>query len=87
MSLQTYGWLILLFPLAGAILIALTLQAAAAARRTACIGTLAIALVVRLPRSARCSTLAGPRRGGAPGRLGRRGTTRTRSASTRSSRS
>ena len=76
------AWLVLLFPLAGTIVIALgfrVLPGRAVGRRSAPLAIAAafVAAVVDVHRA------AGPRRGGAPGRLRRLGLRRTRSASTR----
>ena len=71
MSVETYGWLILLFPLGGTVLIGLGWRAAAVAR-AGWIGTLAIA-ARSSARDPRADRAPGPRRGGAPGRRGRVG--------------
>ena len=84
MSLQTFGWLVLAFPLAGCVLISLTYKLPLG-RLHGVIGTLAIALsfaaaigaFLELSRSARRSARSSPSGG----------TTRSPAASTRRSRS
>ena len=69
MSVQTFGWLILLFPLAGCLVISLGYKLWGE-RAPGVIGTVAIAALVRL-RDRRADHAPGPRPGGAPGRHGR----------------
>ena len=67
MSLTTSGWLILIFPLAGAILIGLTSKLLPS-RVHGVLGTLAIFLSF-LCGGQHAAGAVGSRRGGAPGRL------------------
>ena len=85
MSITTYGWLVLIFPLAGAILIGLTFKALPQ-RVHGVIGILAIFLAF-LSAVGMLIKLGDRSRGAASRSSRSRGTTRTRSASTRSCRS
>ena len=84
MSITTYGWLVLIFPLAGAILIGLTFKALPQ-RVHGVLGTLAIFLSFLSAVGMLLGLTTAARRSARSSRS--RGTTRTRSASTRRSRS
>ncbi len=66
MSLETYGWMVLLFPLAGAMLIGLTFRLLPS-KVHGYVGTARDRAVVPVG-ARRAVRAAGPRRGGAPGR-------------------